>query len=152
MCQLNNQPISKKSITGYRVYEIFHTSPQKEGSYYNQNERTPLGQQVAAYTQNDPFHAFKTLQDVEKFMNTFAAGVDYLYEGISFVVFEVTFSGIIKEGWWDDKHRGMKSITATVCCLNKIVKTYVGNQNPEKLARFYFSEVEEWEEQPNEQS
>ena len=108
MCQENSKRMHQKSTKCYRIYQCATGTMQ---SYYNSSDMPEIGVETVANRLADstsdrlnPFHAFRTKKDVNKWphiqvFNTVVDGGDESYN--KYAVFECVLSRRLMSGTWD---------------------------------------------------
>lgn len=123
MCQIKEQPIGEGPVTGYRIYER-RFSDKEEYSYFNSYARLDLNVKIAAA--NKPFHACRSIEDVESMLAYCNGERDFV------VVYRCELSGDVQSGLWSDtgySKNPTKTYTGKFCMLLEEVQLQSpGNQ------------------------
>lgn len=113
MCQIKEKSVKAKSVSCYRIYEVFVFAA--EVSFYNGQMRPPL--KVKTECSLAPFHAFCSRKDVEKWK---AAETLTNYP---INIYLCKLSGKIKKGAWDHPETDIRTYTGTHLTIVKLVGT-----------------------------
>lgn len=58
---MNEYPLIEEKVIGYRVYKLYD---EIYGSYYSRHPCPDIGVKTKCWTNSNPFHAFRTINDI----------------------------------------------------------------------------------------
>ena len=103
---MNEYPLIEEKVIGYRVYKLYD---EIYGSYYSRHPCPDIGVKTKCWTNSNPFHAFRTINDIKCWLDS-TIRLDQLK------IYKVELSEMLVAGDWGNND-DILTVTGRYCTL-----------------------------------